>query len=158
MTSPLNHPAMTFVRLLGVLLIVLCLVSPGCEDKGENSVSSPFPGTDPSAYSYRAYTSAGALAVSGTLTLARTDSTLVTGTWSLEGVSSTDRVGPQIGNGTLAGTLKSSKISVDLNPGWRDNNVILTGVIEGEKIVGTWAWITFSGPTTNGAFEAVRKK
>jgi hypothetical protein len=149
---------MTFIRLLSVAVLVLCLLSPACEDQGEDPVSSPYPGTVPSTYTYRAYTSSGALAVQGTLTLARSDSTTIVGTWTLEGVLSIDRVGPQIGTGTVAGVMTGSTLSLDLNPGWRDNNVILHGTIDGEKIVGTWSWVTFAGPTTNGAFEAVRKK
>ncbi len=121
---------MTFVQLQTIALITLCLVSPACEDHGENPINDPFPGTQPSTYSYRAYTSAGVLAVVGTCTLARTDSTSIGGAWSLEGVSSIDRIGPQVGAGTLAGQLKGSKLSVNLNPGWADNNVILTGSIE----------------------------
>jgi hypothetical protein len=139
-------------------MIWLCLAFPACEDQGDSILASPFPGTDPSTYTYRAYTSAGALAVAGSIILTRTDSTTVAGSWTLNGVSSTDRVGPQIGAGTLAGRIEGSRLSVNLNPGWADNNVILAGSIEGEKIVGTWSWITFAGPTASGSFEAVRTK
>lgn len=90
--------------------------------------------------------------------MAKTDSTAIAGTWAFQGVSSVDRVGPQVGSGTLAGELTGSKLSIDLNPGWRDNNVILIGSAQGEKIVGTWSWITFAGPTSNGTFEAVKKE
>jgi len=158
MTSLRENSAMTSVHSIAIVIGLLCLGLAGCQDQGENAVDSPLPETEPSAYSYRAYTSAGILAVVGTLTLARTDSTRITGTWTLEGVSSTDRVGPQVGTGILAGEFRDPKLSLDLNPGWRDNNVILIGSIQGTKIVGTWAWITFAGPTTNGTFEAVRKK
>jgi hypothetical protein len=149
---------MTLVRSIAIVLIALFLVSPGCEDHGVATVNSPIPGAEPSTYTYRAYTSAGVLAVIGTLTMARSDSTRIVGTWALEGVSSIDSVGPQVGTGMLAGELKSSKLTLDLNPGWRDHNVILTGSIEGEKIVGSWMWITFAGPRTSGTFEVARKK
>lgn len=149
---------MTPVHSIAAVMIVLCLAFPACEDQGESTVISPLPGAVPTAYSYRAYTSAGLLAVVGTLTLAKTDSTKIAGTWATEGVSSIDRVGPQLGAGTLAGVLTGSTLSVDLNPGWRDNNVILVGSVEGGKIAGTWSWVTFAGPTSNGTFEAVRTK
>lgn len=149
---------MISVRSIAVVLIALFLVFPGCEDQGNTDVNSPNPGTEPSTYTYKAYTSAGILAVVGALTLARIDSTMIAGTWVLEGVSSIDSVGPQLGTGRLAGELTESKLSLDLNPGWRDNNVVLIGSIEREKIVGTWTWITFAGPRTKGSFEAVKKQ
>ena len=149
---------MTSVRSIAVALTVLWLVYPGCKDQGDTTVNSLVPGTEPSTYTYRAYTSAGILAVAGTLTMAATDSARIAGTWVLQGISSLDSVGPQLGTGTLAGQLTGSKLSLDLNPGWRDNNVVLIGSIEREKIAGTWTWITFAGPRTSGSFEAVRKE
>ncbi|HCA80187.1 MAG TPA: hypothetical protein DEP53_10675 [Bacteroidetes bacterium] len=149
---------MCLVRSIATVLIVLYLGFPGCADQGEATVDSLVPGSEPSAYAYRAYTSAGVLAVVGTLTMARSDSTTIAGTWASEGVSSTDSVGPQLGAGTLAGELTGARLSLNLNPGWADNNVILIGSIEGEKIVGTWTWVTFAGPRTHGTFEAVKKK
>jgi hypothetical protein len=149
---------MALSHSIAAALILLCLGFPACDDQGENIVSNPFPGPEPSTYTYRAYTSAGVLAVSGSITLARTDSTTVAGSWVLNGISSTDRVGPQIGAGTLAGRIEGSKLSINLNPGWADNNVILAGSVEGEKIAGTWSWVTFAGPASSGTFEAVRKQ
>jgi hypothetical protein len=146
---------MTFVRSLASVFTVLCLGLAGCEDRG---VESAVPHLAPSKYSYKAYTSGGVLAVVGTVNLAKADSTTVNGTWALESVLSGVQVGPQIGAGTLVGGFTDSKCWFNLNPGWSDNNVFLAGSVEADRIVGTWTWITFAGPTTNGSFEAVRTK
>lgn len=155
---PTKKPAMRLVRLQVGALLVLCLSLTACRDQGEESITGPRPGKDPTTYDYRGYTSGGTLAVSGTLTIAAKDSNGIVGTWALEGVGSVDRIGPQIGAGTLQGVLTDSKISIDLNPGWRDNNVILLGSVGEDKISGTWSWVTIAGPTSTGTFEAVKKK
>lgn len=149
---------MMMSRALALVLFVFAIAAPACKDSGDSAVNSPYPDRVPSSYDYRAHTAGGTLAVIGTITLQKTDSIQVTGTWALEGVSDVNRVGPQLGAGTLTGRLEGSSISLNLNPGWADNNVILLGTVGSDRISGTWTWVTFAGPTTSGNFEAVRKK
>lgn len=155
---PTEKSAMRLVWPQVRALLVLCLLLTACKDQGEEFIAGPRPGKDPTTYEYRGYTSGGTLGVSGSMTIAGSDSNGIVGTWVLEGVGSVDRLGPQIGAGILEGTLTDSRITIDLNPGWRDNNVILHGSIQNDRISGTWLWVTFAGPTSTGSFEAVRKK
>jgi hypothetical protein len=55
----------------------------------------------------------------------------------------------------LEGTIDNNGISLDLNPGWRDNNTVLVGKFEDNKITGKWAWISFIGITEEGTFIAI---
>lgn len=146
------------IRAISLIVFAFTISNLVCEDSGDSAVNSPYPDRTPSTYQYRAYTAEGTLAVVGTITLQKTDSEVLAGTWALEGVADINRVGPQLGAGKLAGRLEGPSISVDLNPGWADNNVILAGTVGTDKISGTWTWVTFVGPTSSGSFEAVKKQ
>ena len=52
--------------------------------------------------------------------------------------------------------IQGTSISMNLNPGWADNNVVLSGTVEKDRISGKWTWITFVGPTAEGTFEAIK--
>jgi hypothetical protein len=136
--------------------MTLCLSFVACTDKGEQPVGSLQPRGVPDKYIYKAYNSKGDLAVSGTMTLVGIDTTSVSGTWSFVAVLPSEKVGPQIGTGGLTGTIQKSSISINLNPGWADNNVFLQGTVSSDRITGRWMWSTFIGPTAEGTFEAMR--
>jgi hypothetical protein len=140
---------------LPALTLFLSLVA--CADKGDSPVGSLQPGGVPTRYNYKAYNSKGDLAVRGTMTLSIIDTTTVAGIWSFVAVLPAEKVGPQVGTGTLAGTLQKSSISINLNPGWADNNVFLQGTLSSDRITGRWMWSTFIGQTAEGTFEAIRE-
>jgi hypothetical protein len=140
--------------LLFVLTLFLSFVA--CTDNGEQPVGSLQPGGVPDKYLYKAYNSKGDLAVSGTMTLWVPDTTSVTGTWSCVAVLPSEKVGPQVGTGGLTGTIQKSSISINLNPGWADNNVFLLGTVSSDRITGRWMWSTLIGPTAEGTFQAMR--
>lgn len=141
------------VPFLIVLASSFSLVA--CTDEGDPVVSDLQPGY-PVNYSYRGFNAKGVLSVVGTMSLTATDTTSVIGTWAFEGVSPGDQVGPQVGSGRLVGNVQQTAISINLNPGWADNNVLLLGTIGSHRITGRWTWVTFAGPTTDGTFEAVQ--
>ncbi|MBF8294515.1 MAG: hypothetical protein HW389_1060 [Bacteroidetes bacterium] len=141
------------VPFLSVLALSLSLVA--CTDKGDPVVSDLQPGF-PVNYNYQGFDAKGLLVVAGTMSLTATDTTSVRGTWAFEGISLIDKIGPQVGSGRLVGNIQQTTISINLNPGWVDNNVLLLGTIESHRITGRWTWVTFAGPTTEGRFEAVR--
>jgi hypothetical protein len=76
----------------------------------------------------------------------------ITGIWNLQAMGSAERIGPQTGSGELQGRFEGDEISINLNPQYIDNNVCLIGSVEGECIIGLWQWISFDGPTNEGAF------
>jgi hypothetical protein len=139
---------------LFVLTLFLSFVA--CTDKGDPPVGSLQPGGVPETYRYKAYNSEGDLAVNGTMTLAVIDTTSISGTWSFVAVLPSEKIGPQVGTGRLEGRLQKSSISINLNPGWADNNVFLQGTVSSDRISGRWMWSTFIGPTAEGTFEATR--
>ena len=142
-------------RQLSLLFFVILLLSVvACADKGDTPVDSLQPGSVPSTYAYKAYNAKGELAVNGTMTLSVADLTSVTGTWSCDAVLPSEKVGPQVGTGGLTGTIQKSSISINLNPGWADNNVFLQGTVSSDRITGRWMWSTLIGPTAEGTFEA----
>ena len=144
-----------FVSLL--ILIVLSVALIACTDEGTPTASGPGPGGIPASYSYRAYNSAGNLLVVGTLTIAMEDSTSIVGSWTLDQVQASDKVGPQVGTGKLAGTMAGKSVWINLNPSWMDNNVFLQGTMDDGRIGGKWMWSTFVGSTAEGTFEAIKK-
>jgi hypothetical protein len=137
---------------------VLALTINGCKDGGDPVASMPPLGGAPTSYSYRAYNSKGLLVVTGTLSLAVTGNWTVSGTWTLECVAPGESVGPQTGSGTLIGSIEGAKLMVNLNPGWADNNVFLSGTFDNDRCSGTWMWSTFAGPTSEGRFEALKSR
>jgi hypothetical protein len=149
------------MRLPGTILFKICLLAltiGACKDSGGPVDSMPPPGSYPTSYSYKGYNSKGVLVVIGSMTLAVTDSRTVSGTWKLDCIALGENVGPQTGNGTLAGSVQDARVMVNLNPGWADNNVFLSGSFDNDRFVGTWMWSTYIGPTSQGTFEALRSQ
>lgn len=129
----------------------------GCNDSGEQVVGHVniefiYPTT---GYSYKAYNAKGDIVVEGTMRLTTNKSGEASGSWIFEKRGQSDNIGPQVGTGSLSGNKDGSAISINLNPGWADNNVFLNGKIENGKIIGKWSWTTFIGPTSEGQFEAI---
>lgn len=113
--------------------------------------------TDPlgnNRYSYTAYDSTGHPVVTGWIKIEISDSNLVTGSWHLIKIRSSVKTTHATGDGKLEGTIDKNGISIDLNPGWRDNNTVLVGKFEDNKITGKWAWISFISITEEGIFVA----
>lgn len=106
-------------------------------------------------YAYEAYTMAGAPLLSGTMLLDVHRDASVTGTWSIGWVPGADTsvaVGPQVGAGMLRGSIENGMLLLDLNPGWADNNVFLSGTARNGAIVGTWGYSTLVGAVSGGSF------
>jgi hypothetical protein len=137
-------------------IVVLTLTMNACKDHGEPIASIPLLPGPPTSYSYNGYNSKGQLVVVGSMTLAVTDSRIVSGRWNLECITPGEKVGPQTGNGTLSGNIDGASVSINLNPGWVDNNVFLFGSFDKGRFSGTWTWSTFIGPTSAGSFEALQ--
>jgi hypothetical protein len=147
------------MRSPGTILFVmfaLAFTVNACSDGGDPVASLPPLGSLPSSYSYSGYNSKGVLVVVGSMTLAVTDSQVVSGTWALECIAQGEKVGPQTGIGTLQGSYQNSRVALNLNPGWMDNNVFLSGTFDKDRFIGTWMWSTFVGSTAQGRFEAIK--
>jgi len=139
------------VRVLYTLLISVVLI--GCEDAIDNSVIVPVP---PGAYAYTGYDSTGIVIVKGWLSFTYQDSIQFSGEWQFQKVGNPERIGPQVGTGTLVGGIEEQRVWVDLNPQYADNNVFLSGQFEGNRYHGQWSWGTFAGVSNRGTFEAVK--
>jgi hypothetical protein len=98
--------------------------------------------------------------VEGTLTLVVAADSSVSGSWELHRVPGSDptvSVGPQLGNGPLAGQLTTAGVWLDLNPGWADNNVFVALHPESAALLlGTWDHSTIIGPVTGGSVGLLR--
>ncbi|MCX6142957.1 MAG: hypothetical protein NTZ35_07030 [Ignavibacteriales bacterium] len=138
------------------MMFALALTVNACSDSGDSVASLPPSGGSPSSYSYSGYNAKGLLVVAGSMTLAVTDSWTVSGTWTLKCVAPGENVGPQTGSGTLTGSIQGARVMVNLNPGWADNNVFLSGSFDKDRFSGTWMWSTFVGSTAEGRFEAIK--
>ena len=77
-------------------------------------------------FQYFGYSRDRHVVVRGTLALSVSPAGRVAGRWELRGVDPS-RIGPQVGNGTLTGTLANGVLSINLNPENADNNILLSG-------------------------------
>ena len=133
-----------------VFVILAAILWPGCNDTG----TEPTPA---GAYGYTSYDSKGVAVVEGWLTMILSDTGAVSGEWHFRAIGAPQNIGPQTGDGSLIGAVDKERVWVDLNPRFRDNNLLLDGKIDGNRYSGSWAWISFIGVTNQGTFEAARK-
>lgn len=124
-----------------------------CE-KDESSLG--FESRPPGSYTYQAYDSLGNLIVVGWLSFEFTDSVRIEGTWNLKKLTDRNDLGPHTGDGILKGGISDSRIWMDLNPQFSDNNLLLKGTKEDDRIEGNWAWLTFRGVSNKGTFKAIK--
>jgi len=106
------------------------------------------------AYAYSGFDESGALVIQGWLTLDTHDPARVTGAWHLEPVGNVANLGPQTGDGRLAGQANGNVVVVDLNPGFADNNVVLDGRLGDGTYDGRWTYSGLAGPINSGTFTA----
>ncbi len=124
-----------------IILLYSCQESPVTTQRSNGS------------YQYRASDSTGILLVTGWMELNFPDSTTISGKWHLDAVENPKNIGPQTGDGKLAGGVHNGQMWVDLNPQFKDNNVVLVGTMEAHRFWGQWMWLTFVGVTNKGRFE-----
>lgn len=147
---------MKTTTLLFLLLFFTSLILVGCQDSGEQvagnaNIEFNYPTT---GYTYKAYNAKGDIVVEGTFRLTINGTGEISGSWAFAKRGQSNNIGPQIGTGALNGKKDGSAITINLNPGWADNNVFLNGKIENGTITGKWSWSTFIGPTSEGPFDA----
>ncbi len=137
--------------LIGAFVIFISFLS--C-----SSSSEPLTKFIEGTYSYFAYDNNSQLVISGTLFISQIDSTRLQGSWQLSRINNAERTGPQFGSGNLTGVIENGNISINLNPNYADNNVILEATFGGAGFSGKWKWIGFAGILNGGSFEALRKR
>jgi hypothetical protein len=123
-----------------MLLPVLLLVC-ACRDQGTS-----FQGSVLGKFNYTAYDTLGTELYRGSIVLFQLDSE-ITGTWKFEDGRS----------GELEGTIRDGDISLNLNPGYVDNNLLLQGSLSGSKFSGWWQQIGFPGIMGQGRFIALKQ-
>jgi len=151
-------------RSCAVVVVLLLLLTCACHEADD--MGSPVPA---GAMSYSGFDAAGRLVVVGWI---RLDVVTIfaqpgvstpqefTGDWSLRALVDPSVVGPQSGTGKLAGTFVEDGVSVDLNPGSADDNVVLFGALTAggparARYEGTWSWVTLAGVKVEGTFQAM---
>jgi hypothetical protein len=133
------------MRVPCVVSVFAFLVLSGCTGSVD-----PYEGI----YRYRAYDHTGGVVVTGLLEFREKSQEGVKGVWQLEAVNGAGNTGINNSFGHFEGFLKGDAIYLDLHPGWIDNNVILTGVMNSESFSGEWAYIGFPGVINQGKFDA----
>lgn len=76
------------------------------------------------------------------------------GTWKLLGAEPSFPKGA-VREGHYIAAMSGGQMTIDLNPGTEDNNVILMGAIANGKVTGNWTLSTFAGDQPMGRFELV---
>jgi len=128
------------------------------EDQVDDAAKLGFqPMSPPRSFQYKAFDSMGTLIVQGWMMLTIKDSTDVVGEWRFTKVNDPKNIGPQEGVGTLEGGFSNGELHLNLNPGFADNNVVLSGALEDDSYSGSWMWIGFPGMLNHGSFQAARQ-
>ncbi len=143
------------VKVIAVFLLPFLLVLNAfkCDSKGKPSTSKSPVGI----YNYSGYDKSGRKIVEGRLEITSVESNRIKGKWQLRAIGSPDKIGPQRGDGELEGEINPDGLRINLNPSMNDNNVYLSGKMEGSRFHGTWSFSGFAGAINQGTFEAQRK-
>jgi hypothetical protein len=67
-----------------------------------------------------------------------TDSATISGKWHFRSIGSPTNIGPQTGDGNLVGGVENGRVWIELNPQFKDNNLQLTGTLQGGRYSGQW--------------------
>jgi len=105
-------------------------------------------------YNYRAYDQSNKLVVIGDLVFHQLDTVHVKGSWHMLNVNGAEMTGISEAFGKFEGQLEADSLYIDLNPQWRDNNVILLGQFKKGIYQGKWQHIGLPGVMSEGRFEA----
>jgi hypothetical protein len=132
-----------FIAAIVTLLLMNCL---------QPTASAPT-----GAFEYTSYDSSGTALVTGWYTMNFTDSATISGKWHFRPIGSPTNIGPQTGDGNLVGGVENGRVWIELNPQFIDNNLHLSGTLQGDRYYGQWMWLSYSGISNAGKFEAVRK-
>jgi len=112
------------------------LFSSCSEDSPTNSLTA--------TYKYIGYNDNGNTVITGYLWIESVDSTTVKGRWDFKRIK-----------GNFEGIKDSQgSMSLNLNPEWVDNNVILDGSLLNSDYDGNWSYVGFPGVINSGSFEA----
>ena len=137
---------------ISMLILILSFIFVFSCEKDKSIIESGPTGS----YSYTSFDTLGTVLVTGWFKFEFIDTLQIEGSWHLERFGIQDNIGPQVGNGELAGTVNNSSISINLNPQIADNNVFLDGTIKNNNIEGKWYWSTFAGAANWGIFTATK--
>ena len=136
------------MKTITAILISLMFVLASSCDKSVESVPS-------NAYQYKAYDTTGYLIVQGWMTIVVHDSTNIDGEWHFTKVDDPQNIGPHFGDGTFHGAFDHGNLSLNLNPEFVDNNIMLQGRFASKSFSGKWFWIGLPGGLNHGGFEAI---
>ena len=140
-------------RIFVLSILFLSLTFFKCED--DNNVVGPLPG---GVYNFVSFDEDGNKLVDGEFTIIYNDSKTFKGSWDFKAVGNLDNPRPQVGTGELIGEIdENNQVSVDLNPGWADNNAYLNGKFGNGVLTGEWSWVGFAGIPEKGTFTASEK-
>jgi len=107
------------------------------------------------SYKYTGYDSSWNKIIERYLWIDSIDSMKVKGGWRFELVSNSNNISPQVSRGSFEGTTNMlGTLSLNLNPGMIDNNVLLECSMRlPYRIDGQWSYIDFPGVINWGRFE-----
>ena len=108
-------------------------------------------------YHYTGYDENGVKVVEGRLSITSLEAERIKGTWEFKQIGGPHRIGPQVGEGKLIGSVRGKEVFINLNPNMADNNVNLRGQVEGDRYRGSWSHDGFAGSMSAGTFEATGK-
>ena len=124
-----------------LMICFVLTVAVACHDQGTSYKGNPF-----GKFSYTAYDTLGNAIYSGSLVLYQ-EGTEITGYWEFQDGRS----------GDLDGTIQGTEMSLNLNPGFIDNNLLLHGTLSGNTYSGVWQQVGFPGIMDQGSFTAVKQ-
>jgi hypothetical protein len=148
----LRAPSFSFPQLFCIIMFAFLLIfGMACTT---NTQDRSGPGISAGIYHYIAKDKSGAVIAEGVLEITSLTAAAIDGKWEIKTSAPMTQTGPQNGKGKIGGQLSGGKIMLDLNPAWRDNNVVLNGRFQKGIFSGTWGWNGIAGTIAGGTFEA----
>jgi hypothetical protein len=139
-------------QILLIVFVIEIIFAFACSEDSPSNPSTNF-------YKYTGYDSSWNKIIIGYLWVDTIDSLEVKGRWNFNLVGNGENIGPQTGKGEFHGTMNMlGSMSLNLNPGMVDNNVILDGSMRlPDRFDGTWSYYGFPGLINYGRFEAHKR-
>ena len=138
-------------RIIFILVLSL-LIFNRCKQASETVVFDVPQGS----YAYFGYDTSSTLVAKGWFKYEYEDSVNIKGHWKFKKIGNPGNIGPQDGEGELVGMISDTSVSINLQPNFADNNIILVGKFDNKYIYGNWQWVTFAGITNSGKFNSMK--
>lgn len=128
--------------MVRTIILLSVLLAVGCTKHGGNLVFRD---------------QAGKIVASGDLDWPRKPGSSIDGDWRMRFA---EEGFPKLAEdkGKFHAEIEAKNVTIDLDPGTNDNNLVLRGLLGDDRITGDWSHNTFAGPREKGKFVWIKNR